>query len=211
MSITKSIPRFDEFYYFPSAVYCIECPEFLDSVNKITDEYLTKVPVNKNELYPIRQTENFSNNQEIKPFTDFIVDQSTHILDSQGYRSEIIQPFVDSMWSQEHHKFSLMETHVHNWNTLVGFYFLKVPENSSRAVFHDPRPGKVMTNLVERDPSVATLGSDMINFEPKSGLMILSNAWLPHSFTRHGNEEIMTFVHFNVSIQYKSFSNPIII
>ena len=48
---------------------------------------------------------------------------------------------------------------------------------------------------------MATVASQMINFEPKPGLMIFSNAWLPHSFTRHTADKPIKFVHFNLTIQ----------
>jgi hypothetical protein len=69
-------------------------------------------------------------------------------------------------------------------------------------VFHDPRPGKLQGFLPEFNTSEATLASSMINFEPKPGMLIISNAWLPHSFTRHGSDEPLTFVHFNLSVTY---------
>jgi hypothetical protein len=47
----------------------------------------------------------------------------------------------------------------------------------------------------------ATVASDMINFELKPGDLILTNNWLPHSFTRHAAEEPIRFIHFNVFVQ----------
>jgi hypothetical protein len=67
---------------------------------------------------------------------------------------------------------------------------------------HDPRPAKVQLNLPEANMNIATPASQMINFEPKPGMFIFSNAWLPHSFTRHGNKKPIRFVHFNVAVQF---------
>jgi hypothetical protein len=106
------------------------------------------------------------------------------------------------MWMQEHYKHSAMEEHSHKGVAIVGFYILEVPENSSRAVFYDPRPGKVMAStLPEADMTQATVASDMINFELKPGDLILTNNWLPHAFTRHAAEEPIRFIHFNVYTQ----------
>jgi hypothetical protein len=94
-----------------------------------------------------------------------------------------------------------MEQHVHGGGVqIVGFYFLEVPEGSSRVVFHDPRPGKVMSELPQKDVTQATSASQMINFEAKPGMMIFSNAWLPHSFTRHAGDTPLKFVHFNLAV-----------
>jgi len=83
----------------------------------------------------------------------------------------------------------------------VGFYFLEVPQDASRVVFHDPRVGKAMIDLPETDMNQATIASKMINFEAKPGLMIFANAWLAHSFTRHASDKPIKFVHFNLAVQ----------
>jgi len=69
-------------------------------------------------------------------------------------------------------------------------------------MFHDPRGGKVQINLPETDMSNATPASNTINFAPEPGMLIISNAWLPHSFGRHGSEKPIKFVHFNLSVRY---------
>ena len=72
-----------------------------------------------------------------------------------------------------------------------------------------PGPAKVQLNLPEANMSLATPASQMINFEPKPGMFIFSNAWLPHSFTRHGNKKPIRFVHFNVGVQFNQPSCPV--
>ena len=94
-----------------------------------------------------------------------------------------------------------MEQHVHGGSQIVGFYFLDTPENCSRVVFHDPRPAKSMSSWTEQDVSKATPASGMINFAPKPGLLMFTNAWLPHSFSRHGADEPIRFIHFNIGLR----------
>lgn len=106
------------------------------------------------------------------------------------------------MWTQEHHKHSAMDAHVHGFGSqIVGFYFLETPEDCSRVVFHDPRAAKVQIDLPEQDVNMATPASKMINFQPKPGLMIFANSWLMHSFTRHASDKPIKFVHFNLTVQ----------
>ena len=113
------------------------------------------------------------------------------------------------MWTQEHYKHSSMEQHVHGYGAqIVGFYFLEVPEGSSRVIFHDPRAGKVQNDLPERDPNNASIASRMINFEPKPGLLMLTNSWLAHSFTRHASDKPIKFVHFNLNVQPANAASP---
>jgi uncharacterized protein (TIGR02466 family) len=109
------------------------------------------------------------------------------------------------MWTQEHHKHSAMDQHVHGFGSqIVGFYFLEAPEGSSKAVFHDPRAGKVQNDLPEQDMNIATPASRMVNFTPKPGMMIFANSWLAHSFTRHTADQPIKFVHFNLTVKYAS-------
>ena len=56
-------------------------------------------------------------------------------------------------------------------------------------------------SLRESEPSQITPASTMINFEPKPGMLIFSNAWLPHSTTRHGGETPLRFIHFNIAVR----------
>jgi hypothetical protein len=91
---------------------------------------------------------------------------------------------------------------------MIGFYFLNAPENCSKVLFHDPRAGKVQTNLPERDPSQATFGSNIIHFPPEPGMLMLANSWLPHSFSRHASNEPLMFVHFNLGVQFQPYCPP---
>lgn len=190
----------NSFFYFPSTIYSIELPEYLKSVKKVSDENLKKIPTFIDEIYPVRMTGNFFNDERITDFVDFIGNSAWNILDAQGYNIQFYNLMFSEMWTQEHHKHSLMEQHIHGQESqIVGFYFLEVPDNSSKVVFHDPRPGKIQNNLPEKDIKLISEASSAIHFEPSPGLLILSNSWLPHSFSRHSNNKPLKFVHFNIS------------
>lgn len=192
------------FYYFPSSISIANKPEFLESVNTVSEEALKRVPQEVHELFPMHHTENYVSDPRLTEFNTFVGQSGWKVLQSQGYDMNMFDVIIDAMWTQEHYKHSLMEQHVHGAGAqLVGFYFLETPENCSRAMFHDPRGGKVQINLPEADESIATPASNTINFLPEPGMMIISNAWLPHSFGRHGSEKPLKFVHFNLSVQYR--------
>jgi len=191
-------------YHFPCPVYLIERPDFIESVNLVSEESLAKQHSEHqlDEIYPVMMSGNFADDPRIKAFAEFVGGTAWNILSEQGYAMQDKVITFSEMWTQEHHKHSAMEQHVHGFGSqVVGFYFIEVPENSSRVVFYDPRQGKVMSSLPEQDMNMATPASQMINFEPKPGLLIFSNSWLPHSFTRHANEKPIKFVHFNCSVQ----------
>lgn len=190
-------------YHFPCQIYLIERPDFLDAVNKVSDEELEKAKKLQelNEIYPVIMTDSYFADKRLDKFTEFIGSTAWNILSEQGYAmSDKAVSFME-MWTQEHHKHSAMDVHTHGYGSqIVGFYFLETPENCSKVVFHDPRAGKVQINLPEQDVQLATPASKMINFDPKPGMMIFANSWLAHSFSRHAAEQPIKFVHFNLTV-----------
>lgn len=190
-------------HHFTSAVYLIERPDFLNSVQTVSEESLEaqRKEHGVDEIYPVLMSNNYFADPRVAGFTEFVGSTAWNILNEQGYAMQDKAVSFTEMWTQEHHKHSAMEQHIHkNGVQMVGFYFLEAPEYCSRVVFHDPRAGKVQIDLPEQDVYQATMASSMINFEPKPGLLIFSNAWLPHSFTRHASEQPIKFVHFNLTV-----------
>lgn len=191
-------------YHFPCPIYLIERPDFLVQVTEVSEEFLTQQHKERNldEIYPVMMTGNYFADPRLDKFAGFVGATAWNILSEQGYAMQDKLVTFTEMWTQEHHKHSAMEQHVHGYGSqIVGFYFLEVPESSSRVVFHDPRMGKVQIDLPETDLNQASIASKMINFEPKPGLLIFTNAWLAHSFTRHASDKPIKFVHFNLTVQ----------
>ena len=190
-------------YHFPCPIYLIERPDFLDAVKEVSDENLDtqRKTQELNEIYPVVMSGNYFADPRIEKFVQFVGATAWNILAEQGYAMQDKVVSFTEMWTQEHHKHSAMDQHVHGFGSqIVGFYFLETPENSSRVVFHDPRSGKVQIDLPEQDINMATPASKMINFEPKPGMMIFANSWLAHSFTRHASDKPIKFVHFNLTV-----------
>ena len=190
-------------YHFPSPIYIIERPDFLETVNAITEENLNaqRKEIDLNEIYPVYMTNNYFTDPRMVEFTRFVGTTAWNILNEQGYAMQDKAMSFTEMWAQEHHKHSAMDQHVHGFGSqIVGFYFLETPENCSLLVFHDPRAAKVQIGLPEQDMNIATPASKMINFAPKPGMMIFANSWLAHSFTRHAADLPIKFVHFNLTV-----------
>jgi uncharacterized protein (TIGR02466 family) len=189
--------------HFPCPIYLIERPDFLETVTAVSEEALEarRKDVNLNEIYPVYMTDNFFGDPRMAEFTQFVGATAWNILNEQGYNMQDKAVQFTEMWTQEHHKHSAMDAHVHGYGSqIIGFYFLETPEDGSVVVFHDPRSAKVQIDLPERDMSAATPASKMINFTPKPGLMIFTNSWLMHSFTRHAADKPIKFVHFNLTV-----------
>ena len=189
--------------YFPTIVYQIEKPEFLEAVGKVAEEELVKAREKKlNEIYPVHMTGNLFDKTDILPFQYYVGGTALNLLNEQGYNLEGFETYFSELWCQEHYKHSAMDQHVHGAGSqIVGFYFLEAPENCSKVVFHDPRAGKPLVSWNEKDMANATFASNAINFTPKAGLLMFTNAWLPHSFTRHEAETPIKFIHFNIGLR----------
>ena len=191
-------------YHFPCPIYLIERPDFLEVVNTVSEEALTEAKKTQqlNEIYPVVMSGSYFGDPRMAGFSEFVGATAWNILNEQGYAMQDKVVSFTEMWTQEHHKHSAMDAHVHGFGSqIVGFYFLETPEDCSRVVFHDPRAAKVQIDLPEQDINMATPASKMINFQPKPGLMIFANSWLMHSFTRHAAEQPIKFVHFNLTVQ----------
>ena len=190
-------------YHFPCPIYLIERPDFLDVANTVSEEALETQRKTRdlNEIYPVYMTGNYYADARLAEFAEFVGATAWNILNEQGYAMQDKAVSFTEMWTQEHHKHSAMDAHVHGFGSqIVGFYFLETPENCSHVVFHDPRAAKVQIDLPEQDMHVATPASKIINFEPKPGMMIFANSWLAHSFTRHAAELPIKFIHFNLTV-----------
>jgi hypothetical protein len=190
-------------FYFPSAVYTVSKPGFVDIVKAVSYESFSTQPKTVDEIYPVRMSHDLREDARLGDFSQYVLQTAWNILGVQGYVTENLTTFFTGAWTQEHHKHSLMEQHVHGGvDQLVGFYFLDCPTSCSRVMFHDPRPGKVQINLPEQDLSQVSYGSNAVNFAPEPGLLVMSNSWLPHSFGRHASNDPLTFVHFNIGVQF---------
>jgi len=195
----------EKYLYFPTSIYIVHRPDFLKSVMEVSEEHLNEVKekTQKNEIYPLFMTQSYFLDPRIEEFSKYIAQTAWDILKDQGYNMTDKQTFFTEMWTQEHSKHSLMEQHTHKFGAqIVGFYFLDTPEGCSRLVIHDPRPAKTIVGLDEMNMTMATEASDMINFEPKPGMIVFTNGWLPHSFGRHAGKKPIKFVHFNLSVQF---------
>jgi uncharacterized protein (TIGR02466 family) len=192
---------------FPVSVCTIIKPEFLNVARTVSTELLQKrqKEVELNESFPSYMTEAINFDPRMLDFSNYVAQTAWNILKMQGYAMESTTTYFDAMWCQEHHKGSLMEQHTHgNGNQVVGFYFLDVPENSSSVLFYDPKASKVQINLHEENISQSTSASNIVNYQPKEGMLMLTNAWLPHSFTKNMSDKPMRFIHFNVNVKEAS-------
>jgi uncharacterized protein (TIGR02466 family) len=201
--------QLETFLYFPTAIHAVNLPEFLDIGRKVSKDFLSEQKEEINDVYPVRMTGQIYNDERLKDFVDVVLDLGWNILSQQGYDMQHFRVILTEMWVQQHHKYSLMEHHVHGGDQLVGFYFLNAPKNGSKPIFYDPRPAKVITDLPLKPSTEINAATNIINFDATPGRMFITNSFLPHSFSKNISDEPTEFIHFNLKVvpYFKETSN----
>ena len=200
---------------FQSAIYRTEAPQYLDLLNLICDPFIVEAKKKTAPQIVSREakagkdigdiglsyhTENLMKQAELYQFRRFIKSTSENILDAQGYDLKDYDIKFTEMWCQEfanqgggHH-----DTHIHWNNHISGFYFLKCSDRTSAPLFHDPRAGKMMTQLPEKDRNIVTLATEKVLLRPKPGTVMFFNSYLPHQFAVDNGVDPFRFIHFNL-------------
>jgi uncharacterized protein (TIGR02466 family) len=199
-----------ETHYFTTGIYQIQKPEFLAVARTVAYESLKKVKkeVDLNKIYPAYMSYSFADDPRLSDMVTYIGLSAGNILKTQGFDTNNSEVVFNEFWAQEHHQYSGQEEHIHPGQQISGFYFLDVPEDSSLITFHDPRPAKKMMNLAETNMNNITYASAAINFVPTPGLLMFSNSWLPHTFTKNGSKKSFRFIHFNLGVRYLVSMQP---
>lgn len=198
--------QLNEAHYFTSPVYMVKKTEFLGAVQSCSDRHLE---IARKAGNVTTMTGNFSLDPEVSDFAQYVSQTAWNILASQGYMMSKLVTYFTEMWTQEHGTQSVMDTHVHGMGAQISaFYFLDVPDQGCNLVIHDPRPGKVIVSLPAEDDSKITAASPMVMFTPEPGVLIFTNSWLPHSFTRNQSDKPMRFVHMNLSVAIQETPEP---
>lgn len=188
--------------YFQTKVYAIKKVEFLDAVSAVSKRYVQESYERLGEgKHMTVMTGNFAHEESIKDFSEYVSQTAWNILQSQGYAMDKLVTFFTEMWTQEHNSFSDMAYHVHNMGSqITAFYFLDVPPGGCHMLIHDPRPTKMMINLPDSDEKKVSDATSHIVFTPEPGTLLLTNSWLPHSFSKNMSMEPTRFVHMNLGV-----------
>ena len=197
------LDEINPWHYFTSPIYSFDKPEFLDAAKEVSEEKfkIIKETEKPNQIYPLLNTKNIHDDPRIENLASYVVTMAHHILDSQGYDMNQYRVDIYDFWCQEHYQTSGHERHVHN-AVISGFYFINCPENSCRLLIHEPRQAKEYSQLIEKNPEIATYASNSINFVPKEGQIIFTNSWLSHSFTRNESDKPFRMIHFDLGLIY---------
>lgn len=194
----------EEIMLFPTMIYKLNLPQFLDPVKKVAQRYLAKIAESRevDELYPVVQSWSFHHEPEAADFSQAVLKAAWDILAKQGYHMNGVGTAFQAMWFQDHHKTSSMEKHTHGQpSQLVGFYFLDVPEEKTPwLVLDDPRTGKINSEPLQRQSGKLEISSPRVSFQPRPGDLYLTPSWLPHSLTRNASDKPFLLAHINVML-----------
>jgi uncharacterized protein (TIGR02466 family) len=196
-----------ENHIFTSAVYFDEKKDWVDKLNKFTDPYINKSRdtnkqnlVNNKDFGIVHHSAPLTKDENFKDFLQYINSNAFDILNNQGFNLTDYFLATTELWVQEFPSLGggNHSPHIH-WNGHIsGFYFLKCSDKTSYPVFHDPRSGRMMNLLPEKDQSQITLASSSINFKPEPGTFIFFNSYLQHEFVVDHGIEPFRFIHFNI-------------
>ena len=199
--------------YFTSPVYHEEKPEWVDKLNKFSDPYIKQARDDQEENNKKRLEVGYKNDigqtyhssplepdQNFRFFHDYMAKKARWMLEDMGYDTERYSLVYTESWVQEfsfngagHHWF-----HTHANNHVSGFFFLKASDKTSRPMFQDPRTAHVPLKLKEKDTSKATSASDIVNYTPKPGLLMLFPAYMSHAYQVDHGIEPFRFIHINI-------------
>ena len=212
--------------YFQTPVFSIDKPEWVDSLNKVCDEYINAAKNNNKQAIKDREkllgkkigdfamshhSTSLIGDARITDFQSYVGQTAYNLLGNMGYDMKDHELFFTELWVQEfsekgggHH-----EGHVHYNNHISGFYFLKCSEKTSMPVFHDPRPAKLMSELPELDEKQVTFASRLIHYKPKPGTLIFIPAYLEHQYAVDNGIEPFRFIHFNLQAVRRMITNAV--
>lgn len=192
-------------YHFQTAIYQIHRPEWVDrTLDLLSEHYEDSYKESElKKIFPVYQTDDISKDRDLSYLINFILENSYRILESQGYDLSDHALLFDEMWAQDVMTYGHHFPHVHQNCQISGFYFLECPEEGIYPLFYDPRPGKNMINLPEKNLDNVTLATYECNYKPVPGMFLFFNSWLPHSFQLNSSESNCKFIHFNISAKKK--------
>ena len=197
---------------FKCPIYLADKPEWVDKLNKASDPIIERVRKNwkKKIKDPKDSTKQMPNSlhsellwqyPEFKEIANLILQQSWNILHWQGYNLTGKLPMLTELWVQEFpEEGGFHDIHEHGNNHISGFYFLKCNEKTSHPVFHDPRPGKKMTDLRMKDEKKMNYGNSQVHYKVKPGTFIFFNSYMPHAYVHYKGKDKFRFIHFNMSV-----------
>jgi uncharacterized protein (TIGR02466 family) len=189
--------------WFPSVIGKEECPEWIDPLNVLVDGIFNSPDKNVNPNFyhngeTTHGTQSLLDNNNFKPFINFVQQKAKDFLDMQGFDSDRVtwRPyfFANSFLQGSNHP-----KHLHSQCTISGIYYLKTPPGSSKIIFYPNQPFKDFFDYMYavKDPT-NWYGLQSTEYVPYPGLLLMWPAWLYHEVPPNASVEPRTSVVFNL-------------
>ena len=201
---------------FSNSILVFQDNSWLNNLNKFSENYIIKSRnenkeriINNKEFGFSNHSSPLINDENFLDFIKFVSKKSFNFLEEQGYDLSNYSSNVSDLWVQEFAKNGggNHNTHVHSNSHVSGFYFLKCSNKTSYPIFHDPRPGKLITQLPEKNKSLITEASESVPLFPSPGTFVFFNSYLGHEFPIDLGVEPFRFIHFNIQALPKQIFN----
>jgi uncharacterized protein (TIGR02466 family) len=197
--------------YFKTPIWSEDKPEFIKSLNKASDKYITAAKKRPESKKYLKQFGDFgrswnstalTHDNNFLDFRTYAGQKSWEFLNEHGYDMKQYTTVFSEMWAQEfskkgggHHS-----AHIH-WNQHVsGFYFLKCSEKTSFPIFHEPRTGARATKLKLKPELKGVFhGTETVHFNIKPGVLIIFPGYMEHEFAVDHGKEPFRFIHWNIT------------
>ena len=103
---------------------------------------------------------------------------------------------IPQLWVNVNKKGDWNTIHQHGQYTLAGTYYVKVPEDSGRIVFRDPRPAAIGNKfMVDRFDK-----GEFYNIKPLEGMLIIWPSYLDHFVEPSNSDEERISISFDVNV-----------
>ena len=218
MSNLKTISLFDTLIYQAEIPEYLSNKDFMDVCNEHTDKAIKntqqKIEERQKKFNTNIKDHGMSYHSEAKLYEDdrfhnfelLIRNTGRNILTDQGFDLSNYTLDYTEMWIQ---KFAFeggghQDTHVHWDNHISGFYFVDCSDRTSKPIFHDPRPARMMLNLPIKNHSKLCPAMERQIIKVKRGTLLMFNSWLPHQFSVDDGLDPFRFIHFNIQARSNS-------
>jgi uncharacterized protein (TIGR02466 family) len=214
MNSVNTSPLFED-HFFITPIYRENKKDWVEKLNIFSDPYIQSVREknkslnNNNDFGMVHHSESLIQDMYFGEFLNYINSIAFDILNNQGFDLTNYSLVTTDLWVQEFPSLGggNHSPHTH-WNGHVsGFYFLKCSDKTPSPIFHDPRSGRMMNLLPEKNQANITQASSHIFIKPQLGDFIFFNSSLQHEFPVDHGIDTFRFIHFNIQAFPKQILN----
>ena len=192
--------------FFSTPILFREDKEYAKSLLPIVENFLSDEKLTSNS-YPWSHKTTYRNVKgglkifpEMREFEEYLCDVAKNFLSSLGY--DLKKQMDAYIFASELRKGNYHNAHTHPNCIISGVFYLKIPSNSSRIIFHDPRPFRKFIMIPykeEVDKETPGLFVPEIFIQPHEGLLLMWESWLEHEVEPNNSDDSRIALIFNIS------------